>query len=294
MQINANEPQLIRNVTDDDFMVEVIEKSKELPVIVDFWAPWCGPCKSLTPLLESEAIKNKKSIILVKVNIDENKMIASQLRVQSIPAVFAFSDGQPVDGFMGAKTESEVKDFFEKIIGKFSKIQENPMENARIFLENGNYIEAQIIIKNIIEKNPSSEAFALLINSHLKLNQLEEIEIILNSIPENFLEENELKRAISSFKLIKNSSIDEKLDDLYLIVEQQPKNLSAKLSLSKVLFKENRFSESVDQLIKIFSVDREWEDGIAKKQLLMIFDHLGPENDITKKGRRALTSLIFN
>ena len=127
----------IKDVSENTFVPEVIEKSKEKIVIVDFWAPWCGPCKALTPILESQATKKKEHIEVVKVNVDENQGIASQLRVQSIPAVFAFSDGQPVDGFMGAKTEPEVENFLDTLIKKFSKNNANMSEEFEILLSEG-------------------------------------------------------------------------------------------------------------------------------------------------------------
>ena len=292
--MNSAESSPVKDVTDDQFMVEVIEKSKELPVLVDFWAPWCGPCKSLTPILESVSAKKQSSIALVKVNIDENKMIASQLRVQSIPAVFAFSDGQPVDGFMGAKTESEVKDFIDNIINKYSKNEGSALENAKNLIESEEYDNAKLLLENIIEKDPSADAFSLLIKLYTKLKLIAEIENLIESIPENLFSDNKLKQAISSFELIKNSETNENIDELKLLMKENPNDLKSILKISKALFKEERFSESIDELFKIYEIDKDWQDEIAKKQLLMIFDHLGPENELAKKGRRYLTSLIFN
>ena len=292
--MNSVESSPIKNVTDDQFMVEVIEKSKELPVLVDFWAPWCGPCKSLTPILESVSAKNQGSIALVKVNIDENKMIASQLRVQSIPAVFAFSDGQPVDGFMGAKTESEVKEFIDNIINKYSKSEGSSLEKAKDLIENECYDEAKLILESIIEKDPSAEAFSLLIKLYTSLKLNAEIENLIESIPENLFSDNKLKQAISSFKLTKNSQTNENIDELQILIKKNPDDLKSILKISRALFNEERYSESIDELFKIYKKDKDWQDEIAKKQLLMIFDHLGPEDELAKKGRRHLTSLIFN
>ena len=292
--MNSVEPSPIKNVTDDQFMVEVIEKSKELPVLVDFWAPWCGPCKSLTPILESVSAKNQGSIALVKVNIDENKMIASQLRVQSIPAVFAFSDGQPVDGFMGAKTESEVKEFIDNIINKYSKSEGSSLEKAKNLIENEGYDEAKLILESIIEKDPSAEAFSLLIKLYTSLKLNTEIENLIESIPENLFSDNKLKQAISSFELTKNSQTNENIDELQTLIKKNPDDLKSILKISRALFNEERYSESIDELFKIYKKDKDWQDEIAKKQLLMIFDHLGPEDELAKKGRRYLTSLIFN
>ena len=292
--MNSVEPSPIKNVTDDQFMVDVIEKSKELPVLVDFWAPWCGPCKSLTPILESVSAKKQGSIVLVKVNIDENKMIASQLRVQSIPAVFAFSDGQPVDGFMGAKTESEVKEFIDNIINKYSKSEESSLEKAKNLIENEGYDDAKLILESIIEKDPSAEAFSLLIKSYTSLKLNADIENLIESIPVNFLSDNKLKQTISSFKLTKNSQTNENIDELQTLIKKNPDDLKSILKISRALFNEERYSESIDELFKIYKKDKDWQDEIAKKQLLMIFDHLGPEDELAKKGRRYLTSLIFN
>ena len=292
--MNSIESSPIKNVTDDQFMVEVIEKSKELPVLVDFWAPWCGPCKSLTPILESVSAKNQGSIALVKVNIDENKMIASQLRVQSIPAVFAFSDGQPVDGFMGAKTESEVKEFIDNIINKYSKSEGSSLEKAKDLIENECYDEAKLILESIIEKDPSAEAFSLLIKLYTSLKLTAEIETLIESIPQNLFSDNKLKQAISSFNLQKSSQTDESIDELQVLIRKNPDDLKSILKISRALFNEERYSESIDELFKIYKKDKDWQDEIAKKQLLMIFDHLGPEDELAKKGRRHLTSLIFN
>ena len=292
--MNSVDTSPIKNVTDDQFMVEVIEKSKELPVLVDFWAPWCGPCKSLTPILESVSAKKQGSVALVKVNIDENKMIASQLRVQSIPAVFAFSDGQPVDGFMGAKTESEVKEFIDNIINKYSKSEGSSLEKAKNLIENEGYDEAKLILESIIEKDPSAEAFSLLIKLYTSLKLNTEIENLIESIPENLFSDNKLKQAISSFELTKNSQTNENIDELQTLIKKNPDDLKSILKISRALFNEERYSESIDELFKIYKKDKDWQDEIAKKQLLMIFDHLGPEDELAKKGRRYLTSLIFN
>jgi putative thioredoxin len=244
--------------------------------------------------LEKEVDKLGESVSLVKVNIDENKMIAAQLRVQSIPAVFAFSDGQPVDAFMGEKTESEVKVFLETIVSKFSKAESDPFKTAEKMIDNGEYEQARIILTDMIKKNPSAEAFAMLIKTCTELSNFSEIENILPLVPTNFLGDKKLNQAISSYELIESSRKSENVDELNTIISREPKNLDAKLRLSKSLFREEKFEESIAELLKIFKIDREWNDAIAKKQAIMIFDHLGPENEIAKRGRRALTSLIFN
>ena len=283
----------IKDVNENTFAVDVIERSKEKIVIVDFWAPWCGPCKALTPILESQASKKIEHIEVVKVNIDENQTIASQLRIQSIPAVFAFSDGQPVDGFMGAKTEPEVEKFFEALIKKFSKNSSSLYEEINNFLLEERFEEAKSAVVEIIKTNPSAENYSLLIRSIIGLGDLKEVEQVIESLTPELLKDTNVKNAISSYELIKNNKIEGSKEDTLDKIKENPSDLDSKIDYSKILFNENNFAECIDVLLEIYKKDKEWKDGYAKKQLLSIFEHLGSENELSKKGRRALTSLIF-
>ena len=283
----------IKDVNENTFAVDVIERSKEKIVIVDFWAPWCGPCKALTPILESQASKKIEHIEVVKVNIDENQTIASQLRIQSIPAVFAFSDGQPVDGFMGAKTEPEVEKFFEALIKKFSKNSSSLYEEINNFLLEERFEEAKSASVEIIKTNPSAENYSLLIRSIIGLGDLKEVQQVIESLTPELLKDTNVKNAISSYELIKNNKIEGSKEDTLDKIRENPSDLDSKIDYSKILFNENNFAECIDVLLEIYKKDKEWKDGYAKKQLLSIFEHLGSENDLSKKGRRALTSLIF-
>ena len=283
----------IKDVNENTFAVDVIERSKEKIVIVDFWAPWCGPCKALTPILESQASKKIEHIEVVKVNIDENQSIASQLRIQSIPAVFAFSDGQPVDGFMGAKTEPEVEKFFETLIKKFSKNNSSFYEEINNFLLEERFEEAKSAVVEIIKTNPSAENYSLLIQSIVGLGDFDEVEQLLKNLTPEILKDNAVKSAISSYELLKNNDVKDSKKEILDRIEKNPADLDSKMNYSKILFNENNFSECIDILLEMFRKDKEWKDGYAKKQLLLIFDHLGSENELSKKGRRALTSLIF-
>ena len=283
----------IKDVSENTFVPEVIEKSKEKIVIVDFWAPWCGPCKALTPILESQATKKKEHLEVVKVNIDENQGIASQLRIQSIPAVFAFSDGQPVDGFMGAKTEPEVEKFLETLIKKFSKINSNVSEEFEVLISEGRFEEVKLASEELIKSNPSPENYSLLIRSSVGLGDFEEVEQLIEKFSPQILEDSAVKGAISSYELLKNSDVENSKKEILDKMQKNPADLDCKMDYSKILFKENNFSECIDVLLEMFRKDKEWKDGYAKKQLLLIFDHLGSENELSKKGRRALTSLIF-
>ena len=283
----------MKSVNENTFVSDVIEKSKEKVVIVDFWAPWCGPCKALTPILESQAAKKKEHLEVVKVNIDENQGIASQLRIQSIPAVFAFSDGKPVDGFMGAKTESDVEKFFDALIKKFSKINSNVFEELEVLLSEGRFNEVKLTSEELIKSNPSPENYSLLIRSIVGLGDFDEVEQVLKNLTPEILKDNAVKTAISSYELLKNNDVKDSKKEILDRIEKNPADLDSKMNYSKILFNENNFSECIDILLEMFRKDKEWKDGYAKKQLLLIFDHLGSENELSKKGRRALTSLIF-
>ena len=283
----------IKDVNENTFAADVIERSKEKIVIVDFWAPWCGPCRALTPILESQASKKIEHIEVVKVNIDENQTIASQLRIQSIPAVFAFSDGQPVDGFMGAKTEPEVEKFFEALIKKFSKNNSGFYEEINNFLLEERFEEAKSAVVEIINTNPSAENYSLLIRSIIGLGDLKEVQQVIESLTPELLKDTNVKNAISSYELIKNNKIEGSKEDTLDKIKENPSDLDSKIDYSKILFNENNFAECIDVLLEIYKKDKEWKDGYAKKQLLSIFEHLGSENELSKKGRRALTSLIF-
>ena len=284
----------IKSVDEKTFVSDVIEKSKEKIIIVDFWAPWRGPCKALTPILESQATKKKDYLEVVKVNIDENQGIASQLRIQSIPAVFAFSGGQPVDGFMGAKTEPDVEKFFDALIKKFSKNSSNVSEEFEILLSEKRFQEVKLASEELIKSNPSPENYSLLIRSLVGLGDFEGVEHVIKNLSLEILKDNAVKGAVSSYELLKNNEVEDSKKEVLDRIKENPADLDNKMNYSKILFKENNFSECIDVLLEMFKKDKEWKEGYAKKQLLLIFDHLGSENELSKKGRRALTSLIFN
>jgi len=285
--------ETIKDVSERTFVSDVIERSKEKIMVVDFWAPWCGPCKALTPILERQAFKKKDQLEVVKVNIDENQSIASQLRIQSIPAVFAFSDGQPVDGFMGAKSEPEVEKFFEALIKKFSKELANEAEEINNLLLEDRFEDAKIALEEMISSNPSPENYSLLIKSLIGLKNFDETEQILKSLKPDILKDSMVQVAISSYELLKSSDVEKSKSEILDKIKKSPNDLDAKMNYSKILLQENNFSECIDVLLEIFKEDREWKEGFAKKQLLSIFDHLGSDDELSRKGRRSLTSLIF-
>ena len=285
--------EAIRSVSESTFVSDVLEKSKEKIMVVDFWAPWCGPCKALTPILERQAFKKKEQLEVVKVNIDENQAIASQLRIQSIPAVFAFSDGKPVDAFMGAKSEPDVEKFFEVLIKKFSKKIVSEVDEINNLLLEERFDEAKTALEEMISSSPSPENYSLLIRSIIGLGNFDEIGQIVKGLPPDILKDNSVQAAISSYDLLKNNRVKNSKSEILEKIKEDATDLETKMNYSKVLLNESNFSECIDVLLEIFKLDKEWKEGFAKKQLLLIFGHLGSDHELSKKGRRALTSLIF-
>ena len=233
----------IKSVDEKTFVSDVIEKSKEKIIIVDFWAPWCGPCKALTPILESQATKKKDYLEVVKVNIDENQGIASQLRIQSIPAVFAFSGGQPVDGFMGAKTEPDVEKFFDALIKKFSKNSSNVSEEFEILLSEKRFQEVKLASEELIKSNPSPENYSLLIRSLVGLGDFDGVEHVIKNLSLEILKDNAVKGAVSSYELLKNNEVEDSKKEVLDRIKENPADLDNKMNYSKILFNENNFKK---------------------------------------------------
>jgi len=207
--------------------------------------------------------------------------------------VFAFSDGQPVDGFMGAKSEPEVEKFFETLIKKFSKKGVDETEEINNLLLEERFEDAKIVLEQLIRSNPSPENFSLLIKSLIGLKNFDEIEQIIKGLSPDIIKDSMVQVAISSYELLKNSHVESSKSEILDKINKNPSDLDAKMNYSKILLQENNFSECIDVLLEMFKEDREWREGLAKKQLLSIFEHLGSDDALSKKGRRSLTSLIF-
>ncbi|MEE2773600.1 MAG: co-chaperone YbbN [Pseudomonadota bacterium] len=290
--------QNIIDGSDQSFMADVIEKSKEIPVIVDFWAPWCGPCKTLGPALETEIKAYPKDLKLVKINIDENPAVAGQLRVQSIPAVFAFVNGQPVDGFMGAQTGSQIKEFIKKLLGSHGKNNnglDSALETGKSLLEEGDYNGAVEIFEAIIKEDDNKlEAYIGLIKSFLALEDLESAKATEKLIPEGFKGENAVKTVHAQIQLVEQTQGAGDVAALRNKVSAAPSNFEARFELALALISQNENREAIDTLLDMFRDDPTWEDGKAKNQLLDFLDSLGEKNEDAKSGRRRLSSLIFS
>lgn len=288
--------EIIKDVTEATFMADVIEKSMEVPVIVDFWAPWCGPCKTLGPALEAEVVKAKGRVVMAKVNVDENQMIAGQLRVQSIPTVFAFYKGQPVDAFQGALSASEIKKFIDKLTalsGDDGGLGE-ALEAAEAMLAEGAFDDAAETFEAIIgEEAENPEAWGGLLRALLAGGKADQAAAILETVPAAIARSAPVEAARAQLQLARQAESAGPLDELRARVEADPADNQARFDYATALHAAGQVEEAVDQLLEAFRRDRDWNEGAAKAQLITIFDALTPTDPIAQKGRRRLSSLIF-
>jgi putative thioredoxin len=278
------------------FMVDVVEASKSVPVLVDFWAPWCGPCKTLGPVLEKIVREAKGKIKLVKVDIDQNPDIATQMRVQSIPAVFAFVDGRPVDGFMGALPESQIRQFIERL-GKMGSRAEQVAEAlamANEFLIQNDFVAAADTASQIIAAEPSqAEAYAVKSRAEIALGFLDEATATLASVPESKLADAHVVSAKAALDLALNPVDTSELSKLEALIATDPNDYAARLELANILNGSGQRLESIDHLIHVIRKDRTWNDDAARKQLVSYFEAWGPKDEATLAGRRKLSSVLF-
>ena len=289
---------VIKDVSEATFMQDVIEASKEKPVIVDFWAPWCGPCKTLGPQLEEAVKAANGAVTMAKVNVDENQMIAGQMQVQSIPTVFAFANGQPVDGFQGAVSGSEIKAFVDRVVaangGEVENGLDSAIKSAEQMLIEGDFEAAIETFSAILEEDSVNlKSYVGLIKSHLALDDLDQAEAILNGVPIEISQNPEFESVHAQIELAKQAREAGPINDLVFLVEKKPDDHDARFKLAQALHGAGQIEEAVDQLLELFKRDREWNDGAAKSQLLTIFEALEPNNAIVLSGRRQLSSMIF-
>ena len=289
---------LVKEVSEATFMQDVVEASKERPVIVDFWAPWCGPCKTLGPQLEEAVRAANGSVIMAKVNVDENQAIAGQMQVQSIPTVFAFSNGQPVDGFQGAVSASEIKAFVDRVVaangGEVESGLDSAVASAEQMLDDGDFEAAIETFSAILEEDANNiKSYIGLIKCHIALGDLDQAEAILNGIPLEISQSPEIEAVHAQIELAKQARDAGPINELALLVEKNPDDNDARFKLAQALHGAGQVEDAVDQLLELFKRDREWNDGAAKAQLFTIFEALEPNNEIVLNGRRKLSSLIF-
>lgn len=290
---------LIKDTTEATFMTDVVEASQTTPIIVDFWAPWCGPCKTLGPMLEQAVTAAKGAVKMVKVNVDEAQRIAGQLQIQSIPTVYAFFKGQPVDGFQGALPASEIKAFVDRVIAAGggespTDTLNDAVEAAEEMLTEGAAVDAAQTFAAILAEDPNhAGAYGGLVRAHIAMDDLDQAEAILNGAPAEISKSAELEAAHAQLELARQAENAGPVADLTAAVEAEPDNLQARFDLALALHAAGQVQEAVDQLLEIFRRDREWNDGAAKTQLFTIFDALKPNDPVVLNGRRKLSSMIF-
>lgn len=286
---------LIKDATEASFMADVIEASREVPVIVDFWATWCGPCKTLGPMLEAAVRAAGGKVKMVKVDVDKNQRIAGQLRIQSIPTVYAFWQGQPVDGFQGAVPASELKAFIDRtaaLAGDGGLAE--AIQAAEDMLAEGAAVDAAETFAAILgEDAENAAAYGGLVRAHLALNNLDQAEGLIAAAPAAVAKSKEMDAARAQLELARQAANAGPEAELRAAVTADPMNHQARFDLAAALLAAGNPQEAVDELLELFRRDREWNGGAAKTQLFTIFEALKPQDPIVLAGRRRLSSMIF-
>ncbi|MET0427294.1 MAG: thioredoxin [Microvirga sp.] len=286
---------LVKDTTTAAFRQDVMAESMKQPVLVDFWAPWCGPCKQLTPILEKAVRAAGGKVKLVKMNIDEHPQIAGQLGVQSIPAVFAFQRGQPVDGFMGALPESQVKSFIERLVGPLGpSAADELLSEADDLVAAGDIAGGAELYAAVLAQDPeNARALAALVKLHVDMGDLEGAKRFLAMAPDTLAGDPAIVGARAAIDLAEQAGSLGDLADLQRQIEADPLDHQARFDLALGLNGRGQRQEAADHLLEIVRRDRNWNEDGARKQLLQFFEAWGPMDATTVAGRRRLSSILF-
>jgi putative thioredoxin len=288
----------VKDVTTQNFVAEVVDGSFETPVIVDFWAPWCGPCRQLGPMLEKAVRGANGAVRMVKLNIDENPEIAQQMRVQSIPAVYAFKDGRPVDGFVGALPESQVKQFVQRISG--GKGGPSPVEEAMAMakeaLQQGDHGSAGAVFSQILQREPTNvEAQAGLARALIAGGDLAKARQLLDRVAKEHAGDAEIAAARAALDLAEQAKkAMASAGKLRARLAQNPNDHEARLELATALFGTGDRDAAIEELLTSYRRDREWNEQAARKQLVKFFEIMGSADPLTLSARRRLSALMFS
>ena len=293
---------LIKDSDQTKFAKDVIEASRTVPVIVDFWAPWCGPCKTLQPMIEKVVKEAKGAVKLVKIDIDKNQMLAQQLRIQSIPAVYAFFGGRPVDGFMGAVPESQVKAFVDKLIqasggaagGAGSELAEL-LEHAKTAVAQNDMETAAQIYSEILGVDPANvPALAGLARYHMNAGDFEQATTLLGQVPAKEQNHAEVVAVKAALDLAEKAKEAGPVDDLKAKAAADPKEFQSRLDLAMAYWAGDRKQEAIDELLAMIKADRAWNEAAARTQLLKFFEALGFSDPLSVDGRKRLSTILFS
>ena len=292
----AAEALVVKDSDTRSFMADVIQELRSQPVIVDFWAPWCGPCKQLGPILERVVKAAGGKVKLVKVDIDQSPELAQQLRIQSIPMVYAFSNGQPVDGFAGALPESQIKAFVERLTGPLGPAPEEvAIEQAKHLADAGQLDRAARVYEQILDAEPGNpEALAGLARARIGLGRLADARQLLEQVAKEHANHVEVDGARAALSLAEEAGTLPDLKALNARLEANPNDHEARLDLATVLFLRGQIDAAIEHLLTSIRKDRDWQDQAARKQLVKFFEALGPKHPATVAGRRQLSAVLFS